>query len=114
MENKCKRFLSLLLALVMVIGLIPMTSARAEETAVYQAAEAAATDLGLSKVGDSAKFVIVSAVSPDKEMVANIGTSSANYTGFELAPRSAANNVAAEAVCPTVRLRSKGRCTTKR
>ena len=35
MENKCKRFLSLLLALVMVIGLMPMTSAHAEETAFY-------------------------------------------------------------------------------
>ncbi|MBQ7098682.1 MAG: discoidin domain-containing protein, partial [Oscillospiraceae bacterium] len=98
MENKCKRFLSLLLALVMVVGLMPMTSAHAEETAVYQAAETAATDLGLSNVGDSAKFVIVSAVSPGKEMVANVGTSSANYTGFELAPRSAADNVAANAV----------------
>ncbi|MBQ4551198.1 MAG: S-layer homology domain-containing protein [Oscillospiraceae bacterium] len=98
MENKCKRFLSLLLALVMVVGLMPMTYAHAEETAVYQAAETAATDLGLSNVGDSAKFVIVSAVSPGKEMVANVGTSSANYTGFELAPRSAADNVAANAV----------------
>ena len=98
MENKCKHFLSLLLALVMVVGLMPMTSAHAEETAVYQAAETAATDLGLSNVGDSAKFVIVSAVSPGKEMVANIGTSSANYTGFELAQRSAADNVAANAV----------------
>ena len=98
MESKCKRFLSLLLALVMVIGLMPMGHARAEEAAVYQAAEAAATDLGLNKVGDSGKFVIVSAVSPDKEMVANIGTNGAGQTGFELAPRSAADNVAAAAV----------------
>ena len=33
MENKCKRFLSLLLALVMVIGMMPMGQARAEESA---------------------------------------------------------------------------------
>ncbi|MBR2422192.1 MAG: discoidin domain-containing protein, partial [Oscillospiraceae bacterium] len=33
MENKCKRFLSLLLALVMVIGLMPMGHAHAEESA---------------------------------------------------------------------------------
>jgi len=98
MKNKCKRTLSLLLALVMVIGLMPMGYVHAEEGAVYQAADTAATDLGLVNVGDSAKFVIVSAVSSDKEMVANIGTNGAGQTGFELAPRSAADNVAANAV----------------
>ena len=98
MENKCKRALSLLLALVMVIGLMPMGFARAEEGPVYQAADTAATDLGLNDVGDSGMFVIVSAVSSDKEMVANIGTNGAGQTGFELAPRSAADNVAANAV----------------
>ena len=98
MENKCKRALSLLLALVMVIGLMPVISARAEEGPVYQAADTAATDLGLSNVGDSGMFVIVSAVSSGKEMVANIGTNGAGQTGFELAQRSAADNVAANAV----------------
>ena len=98
MENKCKRTLSLLLALVMVIGLMPLSFAHAEEGPVYQAADTAATDLGLEAVGDSAKFVIVSAVSTGKEMVANIGTNGAGQTGFELAPRSAADNVAANAV----------------
>ena len=98
MKNKCKRYLSLLLALVMVIGLMPMGHARAEEGPVYQAADTAATDLGLNNVGDSGMFVIVSAVSPDKEMIANIGTNGAGQTGFELAPRSAADNVAANAV----------------
>jgi len=98
MENKCKRILSLLLALVMVIGLMPMGHVRAEEGPVYQAAETAATELGLENAGDSAKFVIVSAVSSDKEMVANIGTNGAGQTGFELAQRSAADNVAANAV----------------
>ncbi len=98
MENKCKRALSLLLALVMVIGLMPMGFAHAEEGPVYQAADTAATDLGLNNVGDSGMFVIVSAVSSGKEMVANIGTNGAGQTGFELAPRSAADNVAANAV----------------
>ena len=98
MENKCRRFLSLLLALVMAVSMMPMGHARAEEDTVYQAAETAATDLGLDQVGDSAEFVIVSAVSPSLEMVANIGTSSAGYTGLELAPRSDTDNVAADAV----------------
>ena len=98
MENKSKRFLSLLLVLVMIMTLVPMGHARAEEGTVWQAAETAATDLGLANVGDSAKFVIVSAVSPSLEMVANVGTSTAGYTGFELAPRSDAANVAANAV----------------
>ena len=98
MENKCKRFLCLLLALVMALGLMPAGQARAEDGTAYQAAAAAATDLGLNQTGDSAKFVIVSAVSPSLEMVANIGTSSAGYTGLELAPRSDADNVAADAV----------------
>ena len=98
MENKCKRFLCLLLALVLSIGLMPAGQARAEEVTIFQAADAAATDLGLNQAGDSAKFVIVSAVSPSLEMVANIGTSSAGYTGLELAPRSDANNVAADAI----------------
>ena len=98
MEKKRKRTLSLMLALVMVIGLMPMGYAHAEEGPVYRAADTAAADLGLNNVGDSGKFVIVSAVSPDKEMVANIGTSSNGQTGFELAQRSAADNVAANAV----------------
>ena len=41
MENKCKRFLSLLLALVMVFGLMPMGQVRAEERAAF-------TDLDLN------------------------------------------------------------------
>ncbi len=92
MENKCKRFLSLLLALVMVIGLMPVISARAEEGTTWQVAEAAATDLGLSNVGDSAKFVIVSAVTPAREMIANPATLSNGYAGLELATRSGADN----------------------
>ena len=91
MEKTCKNFLCLLLALVMVIGLMPVSQARAE-AAAWQVASAAATDLGLDNVGDSAKFVIVSAVSPNLEMVANIGTNGAGQTGFELAPRTGAEN----------------------
>ena len=98
MENKSMRFLSLLLALVMVIALMPVGHVHAEEGTTYQAADTAATDLGLVNAGDSAMFVITSAVSPSLEMVANIGTSSAGYTGLELAPRSSANDVAANAV----------------
>ena len=104
MENKYKSFLSLLLALAMIIGLMPVISARAEEGAVYQASETAATDLGIPNVGDAAKFVIVSAVTPGREMVAHIGTSSAGYTGFELAQRSDAANVAANAVWTITRV----------
>ena len=88
MEYKCKRFLSLLLALVMVIGLMPVLSAHAEEAPVYQIADTAATDLGLEAVGDSAKFVIVSAVTPTREMIANAATLSNGYAGLELATRS--------------------------
>ena len=51
MESKSKRFLSLLLALIMVIGLMPTISAQAEEGAAYQASTTAATDLGLDQVG---------------------------------------------------------------
>ena len=54
MENMCKRVLSLLLAMVMVIGLMPMGHARAEEAPVFQIAETASTDLGLEAIGDSA------------------------------------------------------------
>ena len=82
MENKCKRFLSLLLALIMVIGLMPTISVHAEEGAVYQAAQTAATDLALANVGDSAKFVIVSAVTPGREMIANPKTMSNGYMGL--------------------------------
>ena len=92
MEHKCKRFLSLLLALAMVIGLMPMTSVRAEEAAAYQIADTAATDLGLNDVGDSARFVIVSAVTPTREMIANPATLSNGYSGLELAARSGAEN----------------------
>ena len=92
MEYKCKRFLSLLLALVMVIGLMPVLSAHAEEAPVYQIADTAATDLGLEAVGDSAKFVIVSAVTPTREMIANAATLSNGYAGLELATRSGADN----------------------
>ena len=92
MEHKCKRFLSLLLALAMVIGLMPMTSVRAEEAAVYQISDTAATDLGLNDVGDSARFVIVSAVTPTREMIANPATLSNGYAGLELAARSGAEN----------------------
>ena len=92
MENKCKRALSLLLALVMVIGLMPLSFAHAEEAPVYQIAEAASTDLGLEAVGDSAKFVIVSAVTPAREMIANPATLSNGYAGLELATRSGAEN----------------------
>ena len=98
MENKHKRLLSLLLVLALVIALVPMPSARAEESTAWQVATAAATDLGLSNVGDSAKFVIVSAVSPALEMVANVGTNSAGYTGLELAPRSDVNAPAENAI----------------
>ena len=98
MENKYKPFLSLLLALAMVIGLMPVISARAEEGAVYQAAETAATDLGIPNVGDAAKFVIVSAVTPGREMVANPATLSNGYMGLELAERSDAAAVAADAI----------------
>ena len=81
MKNNRKRFLSLLLVLVMVIALMPA----AHVHAASQVAAAAATDLGLANVGDSAKFVIVSAVSPSLEMVANVGTNGSGQTGFELA-----------------------------
>ena len=37
MENKCKRFLSLLLALVMVLGMFPMTHAHAVTSATVSA-----------------------------------------------------------------------------
>ena len=104
MENKYKRFLSLLLALAMVIGLMPMISAHAEEGAVYQAAETAATDLGLPNVGDTAKFVIVSAVTPGREMIANPATLSNGYMGLELAERSDVNAVAAEAIWTITRV----------
>ena len=98
MENKSKRFLSLLLALVMVIGLMPMGHAHAEESAAWQVAETAATDLGLENVGDSAKFVIVSAVTPTREMIANVGTLSNGYVGLELATRSELDAPAANAI----------------
>ena len=98
MENKYKRALSLLLALVMVIGLMPVISARAEEGPVYQAADTAATDLSLEAVGDSGMFVIVSAVTPGREMVANPATLSNGYMGLELAERSDAAAVAADAI----------------
>ena len=81
MKNNRKRFLSLLLVLVMVIALMPAGHVHAAS----QVATAAATDLGLANVGDSAKFVIVSAVSPSLEMVANVGTNGSGQTGFELA-----------------------------
>ena len=95
MEKKSKRFLSLMMALVMVMALLPVGHA---QEAAGQVAAVPATDLGLANVGDSAKFVIVSAVSPSLEMVANIGTNSNSQTGFELAPRSSANAPAAKAV----------------
>ena len=95
MKKKSKRFLSLMMALVMVMALLPVGHA---QEAAGQVAADPATDLGLANVGDSAKFVIVSAVSPTLEMVANIGTSSTGQTGFELAPRSSANAPAANAV----------------
>ena len=94
MKNNCKRFLSLLLVLVMVIALMPAGHVHAAS----QVAAAAATDLGLANVGDSAKFVIVSAVSPSLEMVANVGTNGSGQTGFELAPRSDAGDPADNAV----------------
>ena len=96
MKHKCRQILSLLLVLTMVIGLAPIS--QAEEATTWQAAAAPATDLGLSEVGDSAEFVIVSAVSPSLEMVANVGTNSSGYTGLELAPRSDVNDVADNAV----------------
>ena len=59
MENKSMRFLSLLLALVMVISLMPVGHIHAEEGGLIKVPAAeAATELGLENIGDSAEFVI--------------------------------------------------------
>ena len=94
MENKWKRFLSLLLALVMVIGLMPVGHAHAEEeaAAIKKAdAEPFSGDLGLA-VGESMEVVIVGGkaqgrtqgVLNDSNNGQHVTSQDGNKTGIEL------------------------------
>jgi len=88
MENKCKRFLSLLLALVMVIGLMPVGHAHAEEAVGVKVAESEpCSDLGLVNVGDSAEFVLVTGQTDRTAAILNanhVTSQDGNKTGLEL------------------------------
>ena len=98
-SNSSKDKGSSLKTLSQKIGGVQTTAeTQAEEAVVYQASTTAATDLGLTNVDDSAKFVIVSAVTSTREMVANAKTMNNGYMGLELATRSGVNDVAANAV----------------
>ena len=94
MENKWKRFLSLLLALVMVIGLMPVGHVHAEEeAAAIKKADAApfSGDLGLA-VGESMEVVIVGGkaqgrtqgVLNDSNNGQHVTSQDGNKTGIEL------------------------------
>ena len=90
MENKFKRFLSLLLALVMVIGMMPMGHVHAAESDsdALVAAYAPVTDLSdIDDVGESAKYVIAAGRTDSgygiKTMIGN-AVSDDSKSGLEL------------------------------
>ena len=93
MKSNCKRFLSLLLALVMIFGMVPVGHVHAEEAELIKVAEAEpfSHDLGLVNVGDSVEVIVVTGEKTRTPGVLNDGNNGqhvtsqdGNKTGIEL------------------------------